>query len=82
MLRDKLLPVFIVVFLFSISILFVLKIKNSRKCDQHIVLDDNTQYDCKAVSSFENGITYIDLCNGDEIRVPTRRIKMVTNIKE
>jgi hypothetical protein len=82
MLRNKILPVFVLVCLSLIPILIVLNIKHNVKCNQHIVLDDNTQYDCKAVSSFENGITYIDLCNGDEIRVPTRRIKMVTNIKE
>jgi hypothetical protein len=79
--KDKLTIVFAVICLCLVSILFVLLIKKNTKCDEHIVLDDNTQYDCKSVTSFANGVSSINLCNGERIVIPTHRIKIITEIK-
>jgi len=82
MLRDKLFPIFVVITFCLAAIIIVLAIKKSEKCDEHVLLDDNTEYDCKSVTSFENQMSTINLCDGERITVPTHRIKIITKIKE
>ena len=52
------------------------------RCDEHVVLEDGTEYDCRQVNSFTNGMSCIRLCDGDYINVATHRIVTVTKIKE
>jgi len=82
MLRDKLFPIFVVITLCLTAVIIVFAIKNDAKCDEHVVLNDNTEYDCKSVSSFGNGMSTINLCDDERITVPTHRIKIITKIKE
>lgn len=56
-------------------------VKKDMKCDEHVVLVDGTEYDCRGVSSFNNNMSCITLCDGERIGVPTNRIKIITKIK-
>lgn len=82
MLRDKLFPIFVVITLCLTAVIIVLAIKKSEKCDEHVLMEDGTEYDCKSVSSFNSGVSTINLCDGERITVPTDRIKIITEIKE
>jgi hypothetical protein len=55
-------------------------IKEDKECDEHVILNDNQEYDCRSVSSYENGMSRIKLCDGKEIEVPTQRIKVITQL--
>ena len=63
-------------------ITIILKLKKSERCDEHVILEDGIEYDCKSVTSFNSGVSTINLCDGERITVPTYRIKMITRIKE
>ncbi len=71
--------VIIGVILYGIFILWC--IKDSSRCDEHVILNDKTEYDCRTVSSFSNGMSSIKFCDGTEMTVPTNRIIQVTKIK-
>ncbi len=68
------------IFLLALSITIVygvilfFVIKESRECDEHVILNDGKEYDCRHVSSFSNGMSCIRLCGEGEINVPTNRI--------
>lgn len=64
--------------LYGIILYFI--IKDGDKCDQHVVLTDGTEMDCTDISSRDNGITYIRLCDKSKIEVPTQRIKVITEL--
>jgi hypothetical protein len=76
----KILMVLIPCILVSFGIAF-LCIQKDMKCDEHIILNDGVEYDCRGVSSFSNGMSTINMCDGERIDVPTHRIKQVTKIK-
>lgn len=65
--------------LFSIPLIFV--IKDSKDCDTHVVLDKG-EYDCLSVNSYSNGTSYIKMCDGSSMTVPTSRIVVITEIKK
>jgi hypothetical protein len=75
--RIKVLFISLLVGLFTSGVVYVI-IKQDLKCDEHVVLDDGSEYDCRSVSSFSNGMSTINLCDGNRFTVPTNRIKMVT----
>ena len=60
----------------------ILQLKKSERCDEHVILEDGIEYDCKSVTSFNSGVSTINLCDGERITVPTYRIKMISRIKE
>jgi hypothetical protein len=64
-----------IMLVYGIILFFI--IKESKECDEHVVLTDETQYDCRNVSSFSNGMSCIKFCDGKEMIVPTVRIKEV-----
>ena len=68
------------IFILAFTILYFI-IKNDSKCDEHVVLVDGTEYDCRSVSSFNNNMSCINLCDGERISVPTNRIKIISEIK-
>ena len=57
-------------------------IEEDKKCDEHVVMEDGTEYDCRSVSSYDSGISTIRLCDGSKIRVPTLRIKRIEEKSE
>lgn len=52
-----------------------------QKCDEHIVLNDGREYDCKDVTSLDNNMTYIVTCDDKRISFPTISVKEVNRIK-
>ena len=66
--------------IYGIILFFI--IKESNECDEHVILNDKTEYDCRCVSSFSNGMSSIKFCDGTNMTVPTHRIIQVTQIKK
>lgn len=75
-----LLIVLTIAFIYGIVMYFL--IKESHECDEHVILNDKKEYDCRCVSSFSNGMSSIKFCDGTEMTVPTNRIIQVTKIKK
>jgi len=48
--------------------------KESLECDQVVFLEGEMSLDIRDVSSFENGMSHIELCDGTTMEVPTSRI--------
>lgn len=65
---------------YGIGMYFI--IQDGKVCDEHVVLNDKEEYDCRHVSSFSNGMSSIKFCDGTEMTVPTHRIIKVTEIKK
>ena len=76
----KLTLIILFVGLFSIALVHTIK-QDKSICDQHVILVDGEEHDCSSVSSWSNGMSTINMCNGERIDVPTHRIKQVTKIK-
>jgi hypothetical protein len=66
--------------LISIGIVYF-SYQSDIKCDEHIILNDGEEYDCRSVSSWSNGMSTINMCDGERIDIPTNRIKQITKIK-
>jgi len=65
---------------YGVGLYFI--IEESKVCDEHVILNDKEEYDCRHVSSFSNGMSSIEFCDGVEMTVPTHRIIKVTKIKK
>jgi hypothetical protein len=65
----------------AIIAMFVMVSQSEKSCDEHVVLEDGTEYDCSRVLSYVNGMSTINTCGGERINVQTHRIKSVTKIK-
>jgi hypothetical protein len=76
----KLLLIILLVGLFSVALAYAIK-QDTSVCDEHVILMDGEEYDCIGVSSWSNGMSTVNMCNGERIDVPTHRIKQVTKIK-
>jgi hypothetical protein len=64
------------------GIILYLIIEDDKKCDQHVVFTDGTEMDCTSVSSSDSGITTIKSCDKSIIKVPTQRIKVITELND
>ena len=60
---------------------FILVVNEGKSCDEHVVLEDGTEYDCSRVLSYVNGMSTINTCGGERINVVTNRIKKITKIQ-
>ena len=80
-LAKQVLVIFIVMSL-SYGIILFLIIEDSKKCEQHVVFTDGTEMDCNKVSSSDSGISTIISCDKSIIKVPTQRIKVITEIND
>jgi hypothetical protein len=76
----KLTLIILFVGLFSIALVYTIK-QDETVCDEHVILVDGEEHDCSSVASWSNGMSTINMCNGERIDVPTHRIKQVTKIK-
>jgi hypothetical protein len=79
--RNLLILVFVLVLLTYAGFIF-LCVEEHYECDEHVVLIDSVEYDCREVSSYREGISIIKLCDGEKITIPTDRIKEIRNIKK
>jgi len=72
----KFIFIWLIITLIVCGVCYVI-VEHDLKCDEHVTLDDGSEYDCRSVSSFSNGMSTINLCDGERFNVPTTRIKMV-----
>lgn len=77
--KRMLIVIFSTVLLITVPLVFFLK-KDAEKCDEHVILEDGTEFNCRNVSSFSNGMSFIRTCDGEELTIPTHRIKEVRKI--
>jgi hypothetical protein len=54
----------------------------SKVCDELVIMNDGTQIEATQVSSYQNGVSNIRQCDGNEVRIPTISIKMIKHIKK
>ena len=66
---------------FSLGIVIFIDHKNDKVCDTLVILDDDTKIECTKSSSHNNGMTWIKTCNGENMEIPTYRIKMIKHIE-
>ena len=67
--------------LLTSAVFIYIAVKQDQVCNQHVVLEDGTEYDCRKVNSFTNGTSCILICGGEHVIVATHRIKIVTQLK-
>lgn len=76
----------IILIVLTISLLYgiilYLIIEDDKKCDRHVVFTDGTEMDCTSVTSNDSGITTIKSCDKSTIKVPTQRIKVITELND
>ncbi len=58
----------------SLMIVALMSRKERYECDQVVFLEGEMGIDCNNVSSFENGMSIVTLCDSTKMRVPTSRI--------
>jgi len=62
----------------GIALAYVLTIyvvnQDKIQCDEVVFLEGELSIDIREVKSYDNGISFIYLCDGKVLRVPTRRI--------
>jgi len=73
--------IYVTIIFSAIIAMFVMVFQSEKSCDEHVVLEDGTEYDCSRVLSYVNGMSTINTCGGERINVQTHRIKSVTKIK-
>lgn len=56
--------------------------KESKVCDELVILNDGSQIEATQVLSYESGMSTIKMCNGQWMDTPTINIKMVKPIDE
>jgi len=72
-------PVGAVVFAGMMFFGVYLSIQEKYQCDQVIFLEGELGMDCSNVSSHENGMSTITLCDSTKMRVPTSRIVKIVD---
>ncbi len=72
----------VTVMLLSFGLIVFMVIEDEKKCEQHVVFTDGTEMDCNVVSSSDSGITTIKSCDKSIIKVPTQRIKVITELND
>ena len=70
------------VMLLTFGLIVFTVIEDEKKCEQHVVFTDGTEMDCNSVSSSDSGITTIKSCDKSIIKVPTQRIKVITELND
>ena len=63
------------------AVFIYIAVKQDQVCDEHVVLEDGTEYDCQQVNSFTNGTSCILICGGEHVIVATHRLKSITPLK-
>jgi len=71
--------VLVILTAYAIGMWFI--IQEGQHCDTQVTLTDGETHECRNVSSNDNGMSSIRLCDGTTVAVPTVRIKEVIEIK-
>jgi hypothetical protein len=64
------------------GITIYLVLDDDKVCDELVIMNDGSQIESTNVSSFENGMSTIRTCTGEQMDTPTINIKMVKHIKK
>jgi hypothetical protein len=83
MIRNFSFVIFVVILtglLYGVIIYFLYS--ESKVCDELVIMNDGTQIEATQVSSYQNGVSNIRQCDGNEVRIPTISIKMIKHIKK
>ena len=51
--------------------------KPLKTCNKTVILHDGTTISACETTSYANHMTYVIICNGDKIQIPTENIKMI-----
>ena len=69
------------VVLVAYGILIYVKVGDDKICDELVIMNDGSQIEASEVDTYENGMSRIHQCNGEDVRIPTVNIKMIKKIK-
>jgi hypothetical protein len=59
-----------------------LSYEDNKVCDELVIMNDGSQIEATSISSYENGMSCIKQCNGEEVRIPTLNIKIIKPIQK
>jgi len=77
--NKRLLTIFVAVVLVTIPLVFFIH-KDAERCNEHVILEDGEEFDCKNVTSYSNGMSFIRMCSGEELTISTHRIREIRKI--
>ena len=64
------------------GIMIYLSFEDDKVCDELVIMNDGSQIEAASVSSYENGMSVIKTCKGEQMDTPTINIKMVKHIEK
>jgi len=56
--------------------------EEDKVCNELVIMNDGTQIEAIQVASYNNGMSSIQMCEGEWIDIPTLNIKMVKHIEK
>lgn len=68
--------------LVSYGIIVYIKLEEDKICDELVMMNDGSQIEATEVNTYDNGMSYIQQCNGEDVEIPTINIKMVKHIEK
>jgi hypothetical protein len=55
---------------------------NDKTCDELVIMNDGSQIEATEVTSYENGMSTIEMCDDTQMRTPTINIKFIKHIEK
>ncbi len=55
---------------------------NDKTCDELVIMNDGSQIEATEVTSYENGMSTIKMCDDTQMRTPTTNIKFIKHIEK
>ena len=55
---------------------------NDKTCDELVIMNDGSQIETTEVTSYENGMSTIKMCDDTQMRTPTINIKFIKHIEK
>ena len=56
--------------------------QNNKVCDELVIMNDGSQIEATEVTSYENGMSTIEMCDDTQMRTPTINIKFIKHIEK
>ena len=83
MIRDFKFLIFVILLGGTFSFLMMyLSFKNGKTCDELVIMNDGSQIEATEVTSYENGMSTIKMCDDTQMRTPTINIKFIKHIEK
>ena len=70
----------ITVVLVTYGILIFGKVEDDKICDELVIMNDGSQIEATEVNTYEDGMSRVHQCNGEDVRIPTVNIKIIKKI--